>query len=489
MTSHFIGRLLVRISCVLAFASPALSKPRYLHATTGNIDIVSSMSEERTTRLLHEFIGIRRIVEDLLGTPVDQPATRLIVFGSQNEMDAFYPEEQWGNWKFNTKWHTATTSQGEVFSVISDWPNDRIYRQGALKRYASNLISRALPNCPYWIYEGLATALCTIEYRDGTVRLGESRIDRSDIKFIPAERLPLAETLGKIWNSKDVPGLWQMWLTQDYEGNRVKIRRLAELIRHGAPGDAATLARAFDQPVSEIQATLYRHMKRLREPTVDRPALTTDLLQKIDYRPATEFEMSVARSFVLVTLEKRPPGLTATLAWLAQAEPASPLPNELLAWLATAENDLATADRHWQQACEKQTGNPYAYLIPLRQSLEPRARQINLAPSLTQERTSELRRYADACVDRNPGSLEGFQWLAWIEALAPAPDAERVERARNTHARFLRPGTYFPLIIADIRLQRFPQAIALLDEYEQIFGPADNNQGVINFLRKKIPPS
>jgi hypothetical protein len=59
MSSLFSGRLFVLIGCVVALTGPAFSKPRYLHATTGNIDIVSSMSEERTTRFLHELVGLR----------------------------------------------------------------------------------------------------------------------------------------------------------------------------------------------------------------------------------------------------------------------------------------------------------------------------------------------------------------------------------------------------------------------------------------------
>jgi hypothetical protein len=493
MSSLFSGRLFVLIGCVVALTGPAFSKPRYLHATTGNIDIVSSMSEERTTRFLHELVGLRKIVEDLLDTPVTQPATQIIVFSSQNEMDEFFPEKEWRSmatiWKFNIKWHTATSAEGEVFSIINEWPNDKVFRQEALKTYAARLISRALPECPYWIYEGLAAALCTLEYRDGIVRLGESRIDRRDMKFIPAARIPLVETLGKAWNSKDVPGLWDMWLTQDYEGNRPKIRRLAELIRQGAKGDADTLSQAFGQPVGDIQTALYKHLKRLGETTTDRPALTTDLASDLNYQPATELEMSVARSLVLITLEKRPPGLMASLASLAQANPDSPRPYELLARLASVENDPDAANRYWLQACERNTGNPYAYLIPLREVLEARTGQISLAPSLPPAPAGELRRFADRCVTANPGLPEGFQWLAWIEAFASDPQAERLDRVQQTHARYLRPGIFLPLAVANIRLKRFEQATSLLDEYERIFGPRSNNQAAIIFLRKKVPAS
>jgi hypothetical protein len=489
MSSLLAGRLFVLIACVAAFAAPAFSKARYIHATTGNIDIVSSMSEERTTRFLHELVGLRKIAEDLLGTAVVQPSTQIIVFDTQNEMDEFFPERQLPGMRINTKWYTATSPEGEVFSIISEWPNDKVFRQAALKKYAMGLISRALPECPYWIYEGLAATLCTLEYRDGLVRLGESTIDRRDVKFVPAARLPLAETLGKAWNSKDVPGLWHMWLTEDYEGNRPKIRQLAELIRHGAKGDADTLSQAFGQPVGEIQAALYKHLKRLGEVTTDRPALTNDLRNDIVYRPATELETAAARSLVLITLEKRQPGLMTSLTALAQANPDSPRPLELLARLATADKDQTAAERFWLQACENKTANPYAYLVPLRATLEPRMGQISLNPSLTSARAAELRQLVDTCAALNPGQPETFQWGAWIEALAPDPKAERVDRVAATHARYLRPGVFLPLVIANIRLQRFAEATNLLDEYERIMGPRTQNQAAIAFLRKKLPAS
>jgi hypothetical protein len=491
MLSLFPGRLAVLLGLVCALASPAFPKARYIHATTGNIDIVSSMSEERTTRFLHELVGIRKIAEDLLGTAITQPATQIIVFSSQNEMDEYFPEKYFIDLKFNQKWHTVSAPEGEVFAIINEWPNDKVFRQAALKLYASRLIGRALPQCPYWIHDGLASFLSTLEYREGVVRLGETTINRRDVKFVPAPRIPLAETLGKAWGSKDVPGLWHMWLTEDYEGNRVKIRRLAELIRQGAAGDAGTLSQAFGQPVADIQTAIDRFLKRerLREVTIDRPALTGDTLRGVTFEPATEFEMTVARSLVALTLEKIPAGLGASLVTLTEANPTSPRPLELRARLATAEKDADSADQFWQRACELNTGNPHAYLVPLRRALEPRMNQVNLSPSLTPERTAELRRYADTCVTANPGLPEAFQWLAWTEAFAPEPQSERVDRVQQSHARYLRPGIFLPLAIANIRLKRFPEATALLDEYEKILGTNGNNQAAIAYLRNRIPAS
>lgn len=481
-------RVLLLGLSLLASALPAHAKTRYLHATASNIDIVSSMSEARTTRFLHELIGIRLIVEDLFGTPLTQPATQVNVFGTRDEMTEFFPKATfyWGRHTYTKAWHTATSPEGELFAVIDNWPNDWVVRQGSMAKYASRLISRALPNCPYWISEGLANYLSTIEYHDGKLRLGESILVRRDIKIIYDNRIPLAETMDKEWMSKDIIDLWHMWLTRDYEVNRLKVRELAERMRHGAPGNAVTVSQVFGQPIDDIQAKLYEHMKRVLDKPIDLPAPTRELLANVAYKPATDFEMTVARSLVYVMIEDRPPDLRDTLEALAQANPGSPRPLEALARLAAANNDMGTANDYWRQACAKGSTNAFAYLAVLRQALEPRSTVINLYPSLLPEKAIELREISDTAVGANPGLVEGYFWQAWIEAFAPEPQAERLTQVEKTHARYLRPAILMPLAIAHIRLKQLDEARILLDEYEKNPAADPKNAPAIAYLRKRI---
>jgi hypothetical protein len=501
MTSRFFGRRLLAVVILATLATPGLPRTTYLHTAVGNIDVVSSMPEERTSRFLHELIGLREIIEDVFGVPVTQSAAQVIVFGSQAEMNDFFPAWELDWLKYSVKWQALMSPEGDTFAIINEWPNDKVFRQAALKEYAAHLINRTLPGCPYWIYDGLASFLCTLEYRDGVLRLGESIINRRDIKIVFSERLPLTETLDKVWMSRDVPALWHLWLTQDYEGNRPKLRQLAHLIRAGAPGNSATVAQAFGQPVAAMQEALYKHMRHIREVTIDRPTLTTGVAGRIAYHPATDFEITVAKSHILISLEKRPPELAASLKALAAANPDSPRPWEALARLATAESrrpiallgPLTPANEippdaisHWLEACARDSRNPYAYLVGLRRVLEPRSSLIDLRPSLPEARIAELRQFADRCATLNPGDPDGFLWSAWLEALAPQPDPTRVDAIERTDTRFLRPGALIPLAIANIRLGRFDHASPLLDEYQQRLGDRAKNQAAVDFLRKRI---
>jgi hypothetical protein len=480
--------LLLGLGLLAALSAPA--KTRYLHATAGNIDIVSSMSEERTTRFLHELIGIRLIVEDLLGTPVTQPATQVIVFGSKEEMAEFFPRYNLGGPRqgvtFSRIWHTAASPEGELFAVVDLRPNDQMFRQGAYWKYASRLISRSLPDCPTWIYEGLAAFLGTLEYHDGKLRLGEPLLDRKDIRLIYADRIPLADSLAREALSKDLIQLWHLWLTQDYAGNRLRIRQLAERMRHGARGNAETVSAVFGQPINQIQDALYSHMKRLRNMPIDIPAPTRELLANVSYSPATELDLGVARGLLFLLLESRPADFKATVETLAQAHPESPRPLEVLARLASAANDTATANEYWQRAGALHSTNAYAYLALLRQALEPRSTVINLYPSLTPQKAAELRAISDTAVGANPGLVEGYFWQAWTEAFAPEPLAERLTAVEQTHTRYLRPTVLIPLAIAHIRLRQFEEAKVLLDEYEKNPLADPKNAPAIAFLRKRI---
>jgi len=282
-----------------------------------------------------------------------------------------------------------------------------------------------------------------------------------------------------------VAGIWNFWLTQDYEGNRTRIRKLVELMRQGAPGDGHTVSLAFGVPLADIQAALGRHARRIRESTTDRPALSTARLAQLVYRPATDFEQEIARGMILTTLQKRPPGVESRVMLLEEQHPDSPRPAEILAKLALLNADPTAADRHWLRAVEKNTTNSYAYLVSLRERLEGRTTQIDLRASLPAKLADELRHQADQCIALNPAEFEGHYWLAWIEALADAPQAERLAAVTECPARFVRPGIFIPLAIANLRLKRFAEARSLIEDYLRIFGKRIRNQAAADYLLNK----
>jgi hypothetical protein len=487
MLSLYPAPLRVLILCVglLAIAGPVHATARYLHATAGNMDIVSGMSEERTKRFLHELVGVRLLIEDLLDTPILQNSTQVIVFGSQSEMTDFYPGADELT-RIRITWYCTTSEFGDTFSVVHNWPNDKRHRQNALHAYASWLISRSFRECPYWLNHGLSRFLSTLEYRDGAMRLGASAIEHPDDDK-PAKRIPLAETLNKSWGSKDTYGLWRLWLTEDYEGNRTKIRQLANLIRGGAPGNADTVSQVFGRPIAEMQAALYKHMRSFGDVTVDRPSLTNPVLADVTFTPATPFELAMAKDMVLSTMRRRPPSVKPALLAQIKDNAPSPRPAEALARLELADLQLEAADQFWLLAAAKGTANSYAYLVVLRKVIEPRISRINLQPSLTPERATELRQLADRCAAIDPGRYEAHVWSAWLETIAPDPQVERLERVLQSQARYMRPDVFLPLAIANIRLKRFAEATALLDEYDkQLANHRAYSESAVEFLRQKI---
>lgn len=490
-------RPLVLCVGLLALAGPTQAAVKYIHATAGNIDIVSAMSEARTKRFLHELVGIRLLIEDLLGAPVVQNSTQVIVFGSPREMTDFYQAPDSASF-YRLTWYCTTSDFGDTFSIVNDWPNDKRYRQEALHTYASWLINRTFRSCPYWINHGLSQLLSTLEYHDGTLRLGATAIEpkgdwRPSYSPTPLpskvpKRIPLADTLNQEWGSKDTFGLWRMWLTEDYDGNREKIRWLADLIRRGAPGNADTVSQVFGQPIAEIQTALYKHMRKLGDVTVDRPSITNPVLADVAFSSATPYDEGIAKGMVLSTITGRPATVMKDLQALFTTHAGSPRPAEAIARLAMADHKPDVAENFWLMAAAKGTGNSYGYVVVLRKVIEPRISRIDLQPSLLPDRAADLRQLVDRCVAIDPGRYEALVWSAWLEALAPDPQVERLDRVLQSQTRFLQPNAFLALAVANIRLKRFTEAAALLDEYEKLFGNnRAYNTNLVDFLRKKIP--
>lgn len=463
---------------LLCLAGPA-DAATYLRASVGNIDVLTCDSPENTKRLVCELVEIRRQFQSLVGDlPLPDPRMQIVVFRTLRDYKDFIPAGAGGSSRPN--YHTAGSftadDYGLTISVVRDETYDKI-RQVILLGYANYLLMSVAPDAPLWIQAGLPEFFSTTQCRLNKVFLGEpARNHAANVRG--SKLLPLATLLSNAamrprvdtFNHDTVLyheswALWHQWLTDESTDRRGQIRRLFAALRRGAAGDAATLGASFGQPVAEIEAA-HRNRKAFGGwPVVVANANADSLVPGLDFKPADDLDRKSALAILFGRTRQGLGTLGYDLLRLAAAQPGSARAHEAMAVLAMGENDTEGSLRHWEQARELGTSHAFAYLVAARQSMEQRPFDLSLRGNLPAETVTRVRGLLQRCLALDPGQTEALYYRAWLEAFAPEPQRALVEELARSEVRYLRPGIFLTLAIAQWRLGDQAAAHRLLADY------------------------
>jgi hypothetical protein len=388
------------------------------------------------------------------------------------------------------KWAYNTSKAGDVIALVGEKLNQKRYREGGYAAFGRYLLARTVPECPAWIYDGLSEYLCTVQHKNGMLKWGEPPFvepGRASTKSSVSFSTMMVGRSSEY--SENMRRLWHYWLTDAQPQTRARIRRFFEAVRLGEPSDATTVSRIFDVPIDDLQRQVAGHMKRFVDKRIEEPTASGELTRGLDLKPATDAEVQAARQILAGTIKEAPAKFYYDLIKFASDNPGSPKPFEALARRALEEQDEIKAAEHWQRARELGTLNPYAYLTLIRQEIGPRIGRLDLKPALLPELTAKMRAAVDRCIECNPGELEAYYWMAWIEAIAPNPEEARLQAINDSKARHVYPGVYLPTAAAYLRLTRKEDAKRLLEEYLKVFRGRGNNEKAAEFLLKKTEPA
>lgn|GEM_PF-6309883 len=156
-----------------------------------------------------------------------------------------------------------------------------------------------------------------------------------------------------------------------------------------------------------------------------------DYDKKLIFRPATDFERDVALENIRYRFRYTADS-EAKLLRLAEQEPTSPRPYEILAAISTHDKQSAAALDRRKKAAELGSTNPFVYL----QLANPLVREMRTAVSLDyripENECAQLRAWLDRTIQLSPEYWEAYETLAFVEAFADKPRAEVIDTIQGT---------------------------------------------------------
>ena len=473
-TLHFIRRWLVVLAAMLsAIMVPA--KSRYLHASVGNIDMLSSLTVEDTKNFLYELLEVREELRELTCSAMSpDPSLQIVIFGQQREMNQYYIPENQGLYKTSTQSDFKVTPNGLAIAIVEDRANFKTWRDLAFANYGVKILEQLQPRAPDWIFFGLTDFLAPVEYRSGLVRLGRPFF-LNERGVHDAKAWPLEDLLAGRGKTEQNTGLfrsraWVFWHTLLAEPtglDRDRIHRLFEAIRRGAPGDAGTVKDTLGLTIPELENLTKHHDLQRKYPAFERHPAAESLLKDIVIAPASELEERVGLAIFSARCGVRLSEANRDMMQLATLHPESPRPMEALAILAEAApvKNPNNIELFWRRAMELNTQNPYVHLMNLEERMSGRTLPENLQSAVPEKFADRLREMGDQCQQLNPGELKVYQWLALTEALAPAPHKNRLDLVESSKAQFVFSGTCLSLAVGRWRSGQLDEARRLLHEY------------------------
>jgi hypothetical protein len=164
---------------------------------------------------------------------------------------------------------------------------------------------------------------------------------------------------------------------------------------------------------------------------------------------------------------------------------------EALGTDALMDGDPDLARQRWRRALEAGSDNPA--IFHHLGALETRGwiANINLYSRLPPERAEWLRGLFQRSIARSPDQSQAYEYLAWVEATAPAPSIANVNLVQSKFETLENQrDTLIALALARLRLGDTPGALSLLDVLERGTLPSGAKQFVqqIRAYASRTPP-
>jgi hypothetical protein len=204
------------------------------------------------------------------------------------------------------------------------------------------------------------------------------------------------------------------------------------LLSSGAAPEEA-MQEVYGMSLTEMQDALERYVRggryQLKSVTIPK----VDYAARVKFEPAKDFDREVALGNLKWRLQRNGDA-TYQMMQLAEREPQSARPYEVLAAIAESERDMSMMLQYWKKAAERQSTNAYIYGRLAEDTLRQYMIRIKPDYRLKPELSTELRDWLDRAVALQPDHAEAWDWLALTEAFSEKPRAavvKQLERVRQ----------------------------------------------------------
>lgn len=428
-------------------AVPLRAKEQWLVARTAHFEMFSSASEKESRRILAALEQFR--ANFLASFPLrgaSEPRVTIVVFDSESQFRPYKPLYK-GKPKEVAGYFLPAPDEVMIAMTTEGRGGDLDPEEVIFHEYVHLLLHVHEARVPLWLNEGLAELYSTFRVEGNKVEFGLAKEGHVAV-LNQSAMLPLAKLFAVTHQSPDYNeesrmGIFyaQAWAFTHYlvcgedRTNGPKLARFIERLS-GSGEPEESFREAFGRDYKPVEQALRNYLSGGRYYKRTTPALLPQL--ELKFQPAAEAD----REFALLNLRWRmhhsADGAYRALELLRQ-HPQMPRPHELLAAIAASEGDNITAQRHWQEAADLKSDNPFVYVQLLKESLAGFQGAAFLDTRLPEDRIASLRALVGRALALSPENADAIELASLIEAMAETFDIPTINRVQGVALKLREP--------------------------------------------------
>jgi tetratricopeptide (TPR) repeat protein len=350
--------------------------------------------------------------------------------------------------------------------------------------YIHYLFRVAEQNPSPWFNEGVAELFSTLEENKEWLELGKPVAGRvfelQQGVMMPFEQLFAVRYESPLFKDSRHSGMFyaQSWAFLHYchfGVNKVPRDKMSQFLRiAGAPGiqDRPADLRAacrdlLGMDYQELEKELEKYVRtgRFQGRRAKRPVIAPRASYTV--RPAPPEEMKLLLAELAVRMTDSPYGNLLMREQLERAPQARWF--ELMGSVAMKAGETDVARERWRAAIAHGTSNAAVYRELGRLEANAIFGQFDLDYRMPERRTAEMRLLLHKSLECAPAQSQGYEMLAWVEAMTERPDLASIRRIQDRFANLNdRARTLLALVIVRMRLGQHADALELLDQMEKL---------------------
>jgi hypothetical protein len=491
-------RLLVRaltwLVSLFVFCREAAAKDEWLFADTGNFKVFTNASPAQARPLVVRLEQFREHMQLLAGKiPFREPRVTVFIFNGDKTFRPYKP--LYGGKPQESLSGIFAGLPDEAVIALSTEGDAQQNMHVILHEYVHYLMHARGYRLPLWLNEGSAELYATMLVKKDELKIGMHipyhimLLNRYPL--MPLSQLFAVSADSPAYNEGIRQGIFyaQSWALLHYwncglaaePGQREKIALFFELMQARHQPDYC-MRQAFGKSLDEMEQDLEKYVQGSRYMLKVFKLPEVDYASRVNFTPAD----AASREIELSNLKWRIQGngdANYQMLRLAEQNPSSPRPYELLAAMCMLEGDDHRATPYWAEAVRRNSTNAFIYKQLAQDILYQYMHNVSLDFRLPEKTAAELRAWLDRAVELEPHFAEAWDWLALTEAYAPKMRTRVVNKILAQHA-LLKGRPRFVAAVAYIALRE--NNVAIADRYSAALlkrPDVANSRGVISSRR------
>lgn len=477
--------------------SSAHARDKWLYSQSDHFELLSSAPEWESRKML---VDLEQFRASFLATihlpPARDPRATVVLFDSDRQFDRVKP--LYKGKPTDARGYFAGASDEAVIGLVAGLAPAET-REVIFHEYVHLLLHAHNLPVPPWLNEGLAELYSTFEIEDGLVRFGQPKprhlflLKQSDLMHLgelfavqhsshtynegPERSLFYAES----W------ALLHFWLCGEDQSYRAGLVRFMTLLdeKSGKPPQVC-FQEAFGLSYDDMERRFKNYLSGGAFLVRGAKVLLPDYGKKLAFRAATDFERDVALENLRYRL-RHSADSEYKLIQLAEQDPTSSRPYEILAAISMYDREPRLAMDRWRKAGELGSTNAFVYVQLANEIVRQMRVGVSLNYRIPAKQCVELRDWLDRAVKHSPEYWEAYETLAFVEAFAIKPRGGAVNAIQAAVKQMKDPQrTLTSLAVIRWRINDYVTSEAILEGIEKKAPNASPDKILAAKLRRQI---